>query len=113
MSPITTHVLDLVSGGPAPGLGVRLEQRVGDGWQTVVERVTGGDGRIPDLLPEDFVVEAGLYRLVFDSGEYFARSDQRTFYPSIDVTFDVRDPDQHYHVPLLLGPFGYSTYRGT
>jgi 5-hydroxyisourate hydrolase len=110
MSPITTHVLDTALGRPARGLRVRLEVASDDGvWLTLAERVTGADGRVTDLLPEGGL-EARRYRLTFLTGAYQGKG---AFYPQVEVTFDVQSPQEHHHIPLLLSPFGYSTYRGS
>ncbi|HST46284.1 hydroxyisourate hydrolase [Jatrophihabitans sp.] len=104
---LSTHVLDAVRGRPASGLPVRLEQHVGDGWTLLTERVTGPDGRIADLSTG---LAAGSYRLVFDTGSYLG---PEAFYPEVVVSFRATGAGQHYHVPLLLSPFAYSTYRGS
>ena len=112
MSAITTHVLDLASGRPAAGMGVRLERHGPQGWRLVAERVTDADGRARDLLPPG-ALEAGRWRLTFDTGAWFAAQGVRAFLPEAAVTFEVFDAAQHHHVPLLLSPFGFSTYRGS
>jgi 5-hydroxyisourate hydrolase len=113
MSPITTHVLDTARGRPAAGLGVVLEIRSAKGRFRVLGRgKTDGNGRIGDLLPEGDL-RRGTYRLTFDTARYFRAQGGRGFYPSVSVLFEIREPTQHYHVPLLLSPFGYSTYRGS
>jgi 5-hydroxyisourate hydrolase len=113
MSPITTHVLDTAQGRPAAGVPIALEQEEGGGWRALGAGATDGDGRLRDLLPEGHALAAGVYRLRFDTGAYFAAHGQVSFYPAVEVRFQVADPAQHYHVPLLLSPFGYSTYRGS
>ena len=114
MSGITTHVLDTSAGRPALGVPVRLEVRSdAKGWVTLAERVTDGDGRVKDLLAAGSKLDAGTYRLTFGTGAYFAAQGQSTFFPEASVVFEVRDVGQHHHVPLLLSPFGYSTYRGS
>lgn len=113
MSPITTHVLDTSLGKPAEGVAVKLFRLGADGAaQPVGEATTNGDGRAATLL-EPGRLEPGVYRLVFDPAAYFAASGRETFYQSIEIAFRVADASQHYHVPLLLSPFGYSTYRGS
>lgn len=113
MSGITTHVLDTALGRPAAGLSVRLERLAGDGSaQALAERTTNADGRVSDLS-QDVPLRAGVYRLVFDTGPYFAQSGRVSFYPRVELLFEVRDESQHHHVPLLLSPFGYTTYRGS
>jgi 5-hydroxyisourate hydrolase len=101
---LSTHVLDAVAGRPAAGVRVVLEQRAGDGWAKRADRVTDDDGRIQDLAA---ATEAGTYRLRFDVAAY------STFFPEVTVVFRVSDPAAHHHVPLLLSPFAYSTYRGS
>jgi 5-hydroxyisourate hydrolase len=114
MPGITTHVLDTSRGRPAPGLHVVLEQRGPDGdWVRVGDGNTDDDGRLRTLTPEGAQVAAGIYRLTFDTGRYFEARQERGFYPSVSVAFEVLDNGGHYHVPLLLSPFGYSTYRGS
>ena len=105
----STHVLDSVTGRPAIGVAVRLERRVGDGWEQVSAAVTDDDGRIGSLGD----VSAGRHRISFDTGAYFHARGVDTFYPQVTVDFDVTDAEQHHHVPLLLSPFAYSTYRGS
>ena len=112
MSPITTHILDTAVGKPAAGVPVSLSLMTNDGWQIAGEGVTNSDGRITDLLPAGSL-RAGTYRIVFETGSYFEASGQTGFYPFVPVVFVVTDADQHYHVPLLLNPYGYSTYRGS
>lgn len=113
-SPITTHVLDTSRGRPAEGITVVLEVwQTGGEWKPLAEGVTNADGRIADLLPADEPLAPGVYRLMFNTRDYFQRLREDGFYPFIPVVFEVRDPAQHYHVPLLLNPFGYGTYRGS
>lgn len=114
MSAITTHVLDTSQGHPARGVHVHLEmQEAQGGWQALGTGVTDRDGRVRDLLPDDFDLQPGVYRLTFDTGAYFEKKSLSSFYPHVVVVFLVHDAEQHYHVPLLLNPFGYSTYRGS
>ena len=106
---ISTHVLDAVHGRPAQGLELRLERADG----TVVgSGSTNADGRCPELT-EGLVLDAGGYRMRFETGAWFARSGTETFYPWVEVVFEVTDAAAHHHVPLLLSPFAYSTYRGS
>lgn len=113
MSQITTHILDTSLGSPAAGVPVRLEKPLGnDQWETIATGTTNSDGRVPNLLPNDDPVKAGAYRLVFEIEAYFASSGRRCFYPFVPIVFEITDAS-HYHVPLLLNPFGYSTYRGS
>lgn len=110
MSPITTHVLDTSAGRPAAGIAVRLDQRTADGaFAELARGRTDSDGRCKDLLPAG-AIEPGVYRLVFDTAAYLG---DRGFYPEVPIVFSITAPSEHYHVPLLLSPFGYSTYRGS
>lgn len=113
MSGITTHVLDTARGRPAAGVPVTLESRSEAGWTLVGRGATDADGRLRDLAPADFVLTEGEYRLTFDAGAYFGASGAEGFYAEVFVAFVVRDAAAHYHVPLLLSPYGYSTYRGS
>lgn len=113
MSPITTHVLDTSLGKPASGVPIKLERHTGSGWEVIGAGSTDADGRLQELLPASFVLTAGTYRLAFGTHSYFLAQRTEGFYPEVTVVFTVRDPTQHYHVPLLLSPFGYSTYRGS
>jgi 5-hydroxyisourate hydrolase len=113
MSAITTHVLDTSIGRPAVGMPIFFERAVGEQWETIGRAVTDGDGRARALLPEGAVLAPGTYRLTFHTGLYFERTNTSTFYPGVNVVFSVAAGEEHYHVPLLISPFGYSTYRGT
>ena len=112
MSGITTHVLDTARGRPAAGVPVTLEVEAAGGWKLVGKGTTNADGRVSDLVTDNSIV-AGVYRLIFDTATYFAGQKTQAFYPQVAVVFKVEDSNQHYHVPLLLSPFGYSTYRGS
>ena len=109
---ITTHVLDTARGRPAAGISVILEVRYGTEWTPVARGTTDEFGRL-NTLTDDHPLIAGTYRLTFDTGTYDREQRRDGFFPEVQVAFDVRDPAEHYHVPLLLSPFGYSTYRGT
>jgi 5-hydroxyisourate hydrolase len=112
-SPITTHVLDTALGQPARGLIITLSVADGSGaWEELAGRVTDDDGRVTDLLPPG-ALEARTYSLTFDTGPYFQATGRPVFYPRVEVTFTVAAPSEHHHIPLLLSPFGYSTYRGS
>ena len=112
MSAITTHVLDTANGRPAAGVPVTLERlREGD-WAEIARGETNEDGRIADWLAPG-PQEAGTYRITFNTGAWFAARGETGFYPSVPVVFELTAPDEHHHVPLLLNPFGYSTYRGS
>jgi 5-hydroxyisourate hydrolase len=107
---LSTHVLDATTGRPAAGVGVLLERLATDGtWAAAEAGTTDGDGRL--RLPS--MISAGTYRITFASGDYFAGQGMATFYPEVIVTFRVTSEAEHYHVPLLLSPFAYSTYRGS
>jgi 5-hydroxyisourate hydrolase len=114
MSAITTHVLDIARGRPASGVPISLEARDSDGsWSPLGRGVTDDDGRLRTLLPAGTPLEARVYRLTFDTGAYFRAQAIEGFYPEASIVFEVRDARAHHHVPLLLSPFGYSTYRGS
>ena len=111
---ISTHVLDTTSGRPAAAIGVVLERQGPAGELQHVSRArTDGDGRVRELIPGAVDLEAGTYRLTFETGAYFETLEIDGFYPRVSVLFMVRDPTQHHHVPLLLSPYGYATYRGS
>lgn len=113
MSGLSTHVLDLSRGRPAAGVAVRLEMLRAESWVTLAEATTNDDGRIARLLPEGTALVPGDYRLTFDTAAYFRGHGVESFHPTVTVAFTVRDAEQHHHVPLLLSPYGYSTYRGS
>lgn len=112
-NPLSVHVLNLENGLPSPGVNVTLEKHVGQNWQSLAQGVTNEQGRIGELFPEKQAMEAGQYRVVFKTGEYFKKAGRDTFFPEIPVIFEVKNADQHYHIPLLLSPYGFSTYRGS
>lgn len=109
-SHVTSHVLDASLGRPAIGVALRLERlAAGGGWAPVAETVTDDDGRASQLGPESLA--EGVYRVVFDTGAYFG--DRPTLYPEVVIVFELAEASEHYHIPLLLSPFAYSTYRGS
>jgi 5-hydroxyisourate hydrolase len=110
LSGITTHVLDTSRGRPAAGVPVTLERAVDDGWETVGHAATNDEGR---AMLATAAAQHTRYRLTFDTGAYFRSGGERSFYPEVAVTFTVESAEEHYHVPLLLSAFGYSTYRGS
>jgi 5-hydroxyisourate hydrolase len=110
MRSLSTHVLDAVFGEPAAGVTVTLARSDETGWHELAAASTDGDGRVRELAPHG--LDAGTYRLVFDTAAYFAATGQVGFYPEVVITFRVVD-ERHYHVPLLLSPFAFSTYRGS
>lgn len=110
---ITTHILDISVGTPAAGVRVALT-RLDPAARTEVGRgMTDADGRLRTLLPEDAAVAPGDYELTFETGAYFESRGVKPFHPRVIVTFRVADAGQHYHMPLLVSPFGYTTYRGS
>ena len=113
MSAITTHILDVSRGVTARGVPVVLERETSSGWEIIGKGATDEDGRLRDLLDASAILKAGNYRLTFDTKMYFAGQQIESFYPQVVVAFTVQDAAQHYHLPLLLSPFGYSTYRGS
>lgn len=112
MSQITTHVLDTSIGKPGADISIKLMANENDVWKTIAQGVTNIDGRIADLLPAEKTIPLGNYKLVFNTGDYFSKQNIKTFYPEVEIIFSIID-DAHYHVPLLINPFGYSTYRGS
>src|SRR5688500_11748038 len=113
MSAITTHVLNTALGRPAAGVAVTLQKVDPDTVRVVGRSTTDADGRVRDLVAGDSGLEAGDYQLDFDTAGYFKALGTAAFYPTVVIRVTVSDPTQHYHVPLLLSPFGYSTYRGS
>ncbi|MCC6968160.1 MAG: hydroxyisourate hydrolase [Nitrospira sp.] len=113
-SRISTHVLDIAQGRPAQGMPVTLEgQGLARIWTALGKSRTDMDGRSDDLYPANLRLQAGIYRLTFEVSTYFRSQNVATFYPEVVVIFSLRDVTQPYHIPLLLSPFGYSTYRGS
>ena len=112
MGQITTHILDTSTGIPAVGVAVRLFRATDDGWEMLASGITDDDGRVDPLSPGQ-TLAAGNLKLHFDIGPYFADNGRPCFYPYAEIAFTIQGDGQHYHVPLLLNPFGYSTYRGS
>ena len=111
---ITTHILDTAKGRAAAGVQVLLEFRgEGGDWQSISRGTTDLDGRLRTLYPDAKPLAPGVYRLTFDTGRYFEAAGTSAFYPEVVVVFETAPGEKHYHVPLLLSPFGFSTYRGT
>ncbi|HVS83730.1 MAG TPA: hydroxyisourate hydrolase [Pyrinomonadaceae bacterium] len=114
MSTISTHILDTSRGRPAAGVDVTLEVlNAGEGWSHLAQAQTDGDGRVQAFVLSEPQLQAGTYRLVFAIAAYFDALNERTFYPEVTVVFRLEGGSEHYHVPLLISPFGYSTYRGS
>ena len=111
MSQITTHVLDTALGRPALGVPVALTQNVGGTWVPLAVAATDAQGRVADLGPDR--LDAGRYRLIFDTASYFAKTGQIGFFPEVSLVFVISGNGDHCHVPLLLSPFAFSTYRGS
>ncbi|WP_026462891.1 hydroxyisourate hydrolase [Adhaeribacter aquaticus] len=112
MSQITTHILDTTKGKPAPGVTIILAKQANTAWIELTRGVTNLDGRIPDLLNKETTLDLGIYKMTFLTKEYFDQEAIATFYPLVEIIFEVNSTE-HYHIPLLLNPFGYSTYRGS
>ena len=116
---ITTHVLNTASGLPGEGIDVVLEFQTGgstphkEEWTQVASGVTNSDGRVPDFVPKEQALAPGTYRITFDTAGYFKKLDMPSFYPYAAIVFEMNEPDSHYHVPLLISGFGFSTYRGS
>lgn len=111
MSTITTHILDTAVGKPATGVQITLEQNSGQGWLPIASGCTDDDGRIRDLAPAPLA--AGHYRLVAEIGDYFAASGRETLYASAQIDFVLPEAGSHYHLPFLISPWSWSTYRGS
>lgn len=114
MMGISTHVLDTARGKPAERVPVRLERQEAPGkWRQLAKALTDRDGRCAQLLAEKETFQEGLYRLSFDTAEYYAAQGVQGLYPVVEITFQVRNTESHFHIPLLLSPNGYTTYRGS
>ena len=114
MSGITTHVLDVSIGKSAADIQVKLDRKTSDGkWEPVGSQKTDADGRARELFPDGEPLSTAVHRLTFEVGLYFTERKVESFYQEVTIAFRVTDAAEHYHVPLLLSPFGYSTYRGS
>jgi 5-hydroxyisourate hydrolase len=114
MKSVSTHILDMVRGKPAADVPVRLEKQNASGdWRVLTSARTDQDGRCAQLLPEGEEFSAGVYRLIFDTASYHAAQKMDALYPAVEVTFRVRVGESRFHIPLLLSPNGYTTYRGS
>lgn len=111
-NPLSVHVLNLQDGLPSPGVKVLLEKQDGKNWTQLNSGVTNEQGRITALFPQDKALEKGNYRVTFKTGEWFAAHKTASFFPEVPVIFAVDGTVPHYHIPLLLSPYGFSTYRG-
>ncbi len=112
MSQITTHILDTTRGKPAGGITIILYAGGNDEWSEIARGVTDNDGRISNLLKKDSLLQFGIYKMRFETKDYFDKQQIPTFYPYVEIIFDLTT-QEHYHIPLLLNPYGYSTYRGS
>ncbi len=112
MSPITTHILDTHRGCPASSVPIELRIFEQGSFRVISRGRTDEDGRLPGLLPKGGL-QPGVYQMFFDTGHYHQCIGIKGFYPFVEVTFEIVNIDQHHHVPLLISPFGYSTYRGS
>lgn len=114
MSTISTHILDTAQGKPANGVAVSLEsQKSDESWEQLTHAWTDEEGRVKPFFLLEQPLPAGVYRLIFDTESYFSALNTHSFYPQVCVVFTIGEDHQHYHIPLLISPFGYSTYRGT
>jgi 5-hydroxyisourate hydrolase len=113
MSAITTHVLDTSIGKPAANVRIKLERKEGNAFIDIGGGATDADGRLRTLIPDGVRAQATTHRLTFATGDYFAARGATTFFPTVEITFEITAPAEHHHVPLLVSPFGYSTYRGS
>jgi 5-hydroxyisourate hydrolase len=111
-NPLSVHVLNLQDGLPSASVQVTLEQQTGSTWTLLNSGTTNEQGRIPALYPEGKKLEKGTYRVTFKTGDWFRRHNAATFFPEVPVIFAVDGAVAHYHIPLLLSPYGFSTYRG-
>ena len=127
MSQITTHILDTTKGRPAQGVAIILykgetdaslptdeykDEQSDNGWTEIARGMTNADGRIADLLKKDIVLQIGIYKMRFETEDYFAKDNVVTFYPYVEIIFDITT-EEHYHIPLLINPFAYNTYKGS
>lgn len=110
---ISTHVLDLATGRPAAALAVTLSRLIEETWSVLYVTATDNNGRVATLLPDNHSLSPGIYRIQFDTSGYFAQRRATCLYPYVEITFEVRDAAEHYHIPLLLTANGYTTYRGS
>lgn len=111
-NPLSVHVLNIETGLPSSKVAVVLEAQQGDKWVKLNEGITNEQGRISELYPKDSTLKKGVYKVTFKTGEWSKDNNKRTFFPEIPVVFTIDGTLDHYHVPLLLSSYGYSTYRG-
>lgn len=113
MTQITSHILDTSLGKPAQGVAITLLHQDGDNWNSLGTATTNNDGRVSDFMGSSKALPAGIYKLRFSLSDYYQKLSTDSFYPYAEIVFKIAGDGQHYHVPLLLNPFGYSTYRGS
>ncbi|XP_076032351.1 5-hydroxyisourate hydrolase [Oratosquilla oratoria] len=112
-NPITSHVLDTATGKPAANLGLSLHKQSDSlSWTLVSSKVTNSDGRASNFLSQEEFTQ-GVYKMRFETGDYFKQLNTKGFYPYVEIVFEIEAPEEHYHIPLLLSPYGYSSYRGS
>lgn len=111
-NPLSVHVLNTSTGLPSQGVKVSLERRVGSEWRLLSRAMTDSDGRIRGLYPAAQALQQGHYRVTFETGAWFAQRGEQSFFPEVSVVFVLNEGVKHTHIPLLISPFGYSTYRG-
>ncbi len=113
MAQLSTHILNTTLGRPAANVSITLDKQDGGDWNFIATHSTDDDGRVGAFLPAGTALAEGNYRLTFQTGAYFKAIATEGFYPEVSIVFEVTKPNEHHHVPLLLNPFGYSTYRGS
>ncbi|KAK7070267.1 hypothetical protein SK128_014632 [Halocaridina rubra] len=111
-NPLTCHILDTSSGRPAGNMKISLHKLIGSSWQEVVKKITNHDGRAGQFLTQEEFTN-GTYKMFFDTADYFKQHNTKGFYPYVEIVFEIENPSEHYHIPLLLSPYGYTTYRGS
>jgi 5-hydroxyisourate hydrolase len=111
--PLSTHILNTTTGKPASGVPLVLQKQTGGGWEDLRKAKTDEKGRASDLYIPGKALKAGTYRLIFETGDYFKTQGVSTFFPRVEIVFVIEKTEEHYHIPLLISPFGYSTYRGS
>ena len=112
-NPLSVHVLNLENGLPSANVKVTLEAQQNDKWTEINSAATDDQGRINDLYPKDTSLKKGVYKVTFKTGDWFRQKNQRSFFPEVPVVFVIDGSLDHYHIPLLISPYGYSTYRGS
>jgi 5-hydroxyisourate hydrolase len=111
-NPLSVHVLNLDNGLPSANVKVVLEAQQNDKWTEINSATTDEEGRISELYPKDASLQKGVYKVTFKTGDWFRQKNERSFFPEVPVVFVIDGSLEHYHIPLLISPYGYSTYRG-